>query len=321
MTLRLSVVGCQRELTTDNRQLNTEHRSSHRMAAIGYYLALPFLYGISLLPFPLLYVASEILNFWVFTVIGYRRDVILTNLRYSFPEKSEKEIRVIAREFRRWFCDLVVETLKTLTASPEAIRKRVSIEGFDVLREYARKGQSVILVLGHHGNWELAGARYSLEKDIPQLYVIYHPLENERFDALVKHMRTRHGTKLYTMQETSRAMLRDRHLLTATAFIADQTPAPERAHWMEFMHQDTPVFLGTETLARKLGHPVIYISVDRKKRGYYNMKAELLVADPVLTSQGEITERHTRRLEEDIRKKPETWLWTHRRWKHRRPNE
>jgi KDO2-lipid IV(A) lauroyltransferase len=289
------------------------------MAAIGYYIALPFIYAIAWLPFPLLYLLSDLLYLLVFRVIGYRREVVLTNLRNSFPGKSEAEIKAIADGFYRWFCDLVLETLKTLTMSPRSVRERVTFEGAEILRAYAERGQSVILVLGHYGNWELAGARYSQEKDIPQLYVIYHPLENPYFDRLLYRMRTRHGTKLYTMRETSRSMIRDRHLLTATAFIADQTPSPERAYWTTFLGQDTPVFLGTGTLARKLGHPIVYISITRPRRGHYHMTAEPLVEDPTTMTEGEITEVHTKRLEQDIRNYPDLWLWTHRRWKHKRP--
>jgi len=290
------------------------------MGTLGYYIALPFIYGISLLPFPLLYVVSDFFYLVIYRILGYRKQVVLTNLRNSFPEKSEAEVRAIAARFYQWFCDLTLETLKTLTVKPEAVRKRVTFEGIDILRGYARQNRSIILVLGHYGNWELAGARYSQEKDIPQLYVIYHPLANPHFDRLMHRMRTRHGTKLYKMREASKDMLRDKDQLTATAFIADQTPSPSRAYWTTFLGQDTPVFMGTETLARKLDKPVVYICITRPKRGYYQMKMETLVADPKATRIGEITEVHTRRLEADIKKSPELWLWTHRRWKHRRPS-
>jgi KDO2-lipid IV(A) lauroyltransferase len=289
------------------------------MGTIAYYLALPFIYAISYLPFPLLYSFSDLCYVLVYHVLGYRRRVVLTNLRNSFPEKSEAEVRTIAARFYRWFCDLTLETLKTLTITPGAVRRRVTFEGIGILREYAKQDRSIILVLGHFGNWELAGARYSQEKDIPPLYVIYHPLANPHFDRLITHARTRHGTRLYKMREASKDMLRDKDLLTATAFIADQTPAPERAYWMTFLNQDTPVFLGTETLSRKLDQPVVYISITRPKRGHYHMRAETLVPEPTKTRPGEITELHTRRLERDIRQHPELWLWTHRRWKHKRP--
>lgn len=289
------------------------------MGALGYYLALPFIYGISWLPFPLLYMVSDALYWLIFRLIGYRRNVVMTNLRNSFPEKSETELRAIADRFFRWFCDLTLETLKTLTISPEVVKRRVEFRNIQLLRDFAAEGRSVILVLGHYGNWELAGARYSAEAGIPPLYVIYHPLANRQFDRLMYHMRTRHGTRLYKMRETSKDMIRDKDQLTATAFIADQTPSPERAYWMTFLNQDTPVFLGTESLSKKLDKPIVYIRITRPRRGHYVMEMELLVAEPKTTREGEITEIHTRRLEQDIRLHPELWLWTHRRWKHRRP--
>ena len=289
------------------------------MGTLGYYIAIPFIYGIALLPFPVLYLLSDVLFFFIYRVFGYRKGVVVSNLRKSFPEKSDAEIKRITYDFYHWFCDLIVETLKTLTISPAKVRERVSFEGTELLRTYANRKQSIIVVLGHFGNWELAGARYSAEEGIPPLYVIYHPLHNKGFDRLMYHMRTRHGTKLYTMRETSKAMLRDRPLLTATAFIADQTPSPDRAFWTSFLGQDTPVFFGTEALARKLGYPIVYISITRPRRGYYRMVAETLVVDPLGMPEGAITEAHTQRLERDIRIHPDLWLWTHRRWKHKRP--
>lgn len=289
------------------------------MGTIGYYIALPFIYGIALLPFPLLYLLSDLLYVILFRVLGYRKNVVLTNLRNSFPEKSEQEIQAIAKKFYIWFCDLTLETIKTLTISRSALLERVELEGAEILRGYAENGQSIIIVLGHFGNWELAGARYSAEPGVPPLIVIYHPLKNRRFDRLMMRMRTRHGTGLYTMQETSKAMIRDKEELTATAFIADQTPAPERAYWTTFLNQETPVFQGTELLSKKLGKPVVYISIIRPRRGHYRMVVETLVESPENTRFGEITEIHTKRLERDIRNYPDLWLWTHRRWKHRKP--
>ena len=288
------------------------------MGAIGYYLALPFIYGIALLPFPLLYLFSDVLYVLLYRIIGYRTAVVRENLRNSFPEKSAAELKRIERTFYRWFCDLVLETVKTLVISPAQVNARVSVSGEEVLKKYFAQGQCIILVMGHWGNWELGGARFS-QLGLHQLYVIYHPLQNRWFDGLVHHMRTRLGNKLYAMNDTMKGMLRDRGQLTATAFIADQTPPPERAFWTNFMHQDTPVFLGTEKIAAKLGYPVIYVGMERTRRGYYTMRFEELVAEPSKTVDAEITLRHTRRLEEDIRRLPAFWLWSHRRWKHRRP--
>ncbi len=146
--------------------------------------------------------------------------------------------------------------------------------------------------------------------------MIYHPLQNKYFDGLVYRMRTRLGNGLYAMKDSLRGIINDREKLTATAFIADQTPSPKGAHWMQFLNQDTPVFVGTGKISKKMKYPVIYIGIHRTKRGYYEMKAERLIPNPAERQDTEIIEAFTKRLEEDIVKTPE--IWPHRRWKHKR---
>ena len=294
------------------------------MGALVYYLFLPLVYLISLLPFRILYALSDLFYLIIFRLIGYRKEVVLTNLKNAFPLKSEAEIQKICREYYRYFCDLILETIKTLTIGPKALEKHVRFEEKSVLEDYFQKGRSLILVLGHFGSWELAGARYSLDartkNNLHQLFVIYHPLKNLHFNRLLYHMRTRHGTGLYKGKQAFGDMKKDREKLTVTAFIADQTPSrPHNVYWTEFLNQDTPIYWGTEIAAKRFNYPVVYFSIKRIKRGQYEMWAELLVANPLETKEGEITEIHTRRLEKDIIAQPEIWLWTHRRWKHKRP--
>src|SRR5690349_6946818 len=145
------------------------------MSGIGYFLSLPVLYGIALLPFPLLYVLSDGLYLVLYKVIRYRTAVVRENLRKSFPEKNEVDRREIERRFYRWFCDLVLESLKTLTITPEQVKERVTVSGEEVLKKHFDRSQSVVLVMGHWGNWELGGARFS-QLGLHQLYGIYHPL-------------------------------------------------------------------------------------------------------------------------------------------------
>jgi len=171
--------------------------------------------------------------------------------------------------------------------------------------------------MGHYGNWEWAGNSFSLQCK-QQLYVIYHPLSNKYFDKLMYDLRTRFGTKLYAMKDTMREMIRNKNEVNATAFIADQTPSPDSAYWTTFMNQDTPVFWGTEKIAQKLNYPIVYITIKKIKRGYYEVDSELLINEPKNTSLGEISELHTRKLESDIITQPSIWLWSHRRWKHKK---
>jgi KDO2-lipid IV(A) lauroyltransferase len=290
------------------------------LQALVYYISLPFIYLLSLLPFPILYLFSDLVFFLLYRVIGYRKEVVLQNLRNSFPQKTEQELLAIRKAFFRYLCDLFIETFKTLTISPDTMRKhaRLTEDAKKLFAELNEKKQSAILVMGHLGNWEWGGNCFSLEQ-MQQLYVIYHPLQNKYFNGLMYRMRTRFGARLIPMKNTFKEMLGNRSGVNVTAFIADQTPQPDNAYWTTFLNQDTPVFWGTEVISRKLKLPIVYVHIRRVRRGYYDLHAELLVADPAATKEGEISELHTRRLERDIVAEPETWLWSHRRWKHKRP--
>jgi len=286
----------------------------------SYYFLYGLLYCISLLPFALLYGLSDGVRFLLVRVIGYRKNVVLQNLRNAFPDKTPGEIDAIAHHFYKYLCDLFLEMFKTLSISRKSMLRhcKMTPEALALYKGLEAEGRSVILVMGHYGNWEWAGNTFSLLCGQP-LYVIYHPLTNPAFDRLMYKMRTRFGTGLIEMNNTFKAMVRMRDSVTLTAFIADQTPQPNRAYWTRFLNQDTPVFQGVETIARKLNYPIVYASVQRLKRGKYCIHAELLVDQPAAMPEGAITEMHTRRLEQDIIAHPETWLWSHRRWKHKNP--
>jgi len=296
-------------------------KKENRLQAIVFYLTLPFLYLISILPFRLLYGLSDFLFLILYHLLGYRRKVVFNNLKNSFPEKSDRELQMISRKFYKHLCDMFLETFKTLTITPKEMLRRCSVhpEAKKLLDGFAEKGQSVVLVMGHHGNWEWGGNSFSLVCR-QQLFVIYHPLQNTYFNRLIIKMRTRFGTKLIAMNDTFRDMVKNKELVTATAFIADQTPAPENAYWTNFLQQDTPVFWGTERISKKMGFPVVYVHISKLRRGYYELSAEMLVAEPKTTPEGFVTETFTRKLEQLILEQPETWLWSHKRWKHRRVN-
>ncbi len=290
------------------------------MTTVLFYLSLPFLYLVSWLPKKPLYLLSDLLFILLYRVFGYRKSMVTRNLVNAFPDKTPEEIDKIREKFFRYLCDLSLEVIKTLSISPKGTREYFTIKDSDLapIARFFREKQSIVLVLGHMGNWELTGAMFC-QLGLHQLYVIYHPLANRHFDELFTKMRTRSGIKLYPMKGAFKSMLKNRDQLTATAFIADQTPRPDNAHWMTFLNQDTPVFRGTENISKTLDYPVIYVSVIREKRGLYRLHTELLAEHPKQFAENEITEMHTRRLERDIIEQPETWLWSHRRWKHKRP--
>jgi KDO2-lipid IV(A) lauroyltransferase len=290
------------------------------MGKIIYFIfILPLLFIISILPFFIIYAISDLMYLLIYKFIGYRKHVVRQNLKNAFPEKSESDLKLIEKKYYHFLCDVILETIQTISISERKMLKRCYMNDHSkkIFEEFNQQQKSCVIVLGHFGNWEWGGNTFSLTCK-QQLYVLYHPLSNVQFDGLMKQLRTRFGAKLYAMKDAMREMIKNKNETTATAFIADQTPAPETAYWMSFLNQDTPVFLGTEKIAKKLNFPVVYVSLLRKKRGYYEFNAEVICANPQATIEGEITELHTKRLEQDIDMQPETWLWSHRRWKHKR---
>ena len=289
------------------------------MGAFSFYLTYPFIYLIASLPFRGLYLASDVL-FHLLWLSGYRKKVVFDNLKNSFPDKSIDEIKVMRKQFYRYLCDLILETLKTLKMTEEEARERCVFHRQDWLDALHDQKRSIIIVMGHYGNWEWGGPSFTLNTAF-QLMVIYRPLSNPHFEKMMSGMRTKFGTRITPVSQTLRDMVATRNIVTATAFIADQTAFPETAYWTTFLNQDTPVFTGTEKLAIKFNYPVVYMNIRRERRGYYSVTPELLFDTPKSTAPGEISEAFTRRLEQEILKDPIVWLWSHRRWKYKRKSE
>jgi KDO2-lipid IV(A) lauroyltransferase len=282
-----------------------------------YYLIFSApIFGLMLLPLPVLYLLSDFLRLIVFKVFGYRKKVVYENLRNSFPDKDEKWIDDIAWKFYQNLFDVILETLKMLTISKSTLAKRVVLNGPDLINEYKDAKKSFILVGGHSGNWEWAGQHmHNLGFSIG---VLYHPLSSKWFDWLMYYQRTRFGVQPIPMNLTLKAMLAAKNDFYCYAFIADQTPSNENCHWMQFLNQDTPVFMGPEKISKKFNYPIVFSDLYRVGRGRYELNYKLVSDKPKLEEDFSITEMHTKFLEEQIRKQPEAWLWSHRRWKHKR---
>jgi KDO2-lipid IV(A) lauroyltransferase len=287
------------------------------MQALFFYAVYPFIYLLALLPFRAMYLLSDLL-FHILKMTGYRRDVVIRNLKNAFPEKDDETIALICNDYYRYLCDLILETLKTLRMSEKQTLKRCVFHRQEWLDKLYEEKKSIMIVMGHYGNWEWAGPSFTLNTNY-QLVVIYRPLSNQYFEKMMTRMRTRFGTQITPVDKTLRDIIANKDRVTATAFIADQTATAKNAYWTTFLNQDTAVFTGPDKLARKFNYPVVYMKVDRVKRGFYEITPELLFATPADTDENEIIEFFTKRLEQDIIKNPVTWLWSHKRWKHKKP--
>lgn len=286
------------------------------MKAFLFYLFLPFLYLVSKLPLPILYGFSNFLYLLIYKVLGYRKKVVLTNLQNAFPQKSAQEIQKISDQYYHYLCDLLVEVWKGATMSKEDFAKRCTVDSPIVNAIHANE-KSAIFIMGHYGNWEWAAPVCAVKTDYP-LNIIYKPMSNPYFEKMFQKIRSKFGNIVTPMDQILRSMLKNKEVLTAYAFVSDQTPSPQKAHWMNFLNQDTAVFTGVEKIAQKLNLPVVYINIQRTKRGYYHIQPEVLFENPKETKDGEIMEAFMKRLEKDIEQNPQYWLWSHKRWKHKR---
>jgi KDO2-lipid IV(A) lauroyltransferase len=286
------------------------------MDAIIFYLALPFLYVLSILPMWVLYLVSDLLYPVTYYLIRYRKKIVLENLRNSFPEKSEGEIRALARKFYRHFNDVIMEILKMSTISTKRLEKRLRFSNPEILRDYYQQGKSVLVVAAHLNNWEWS---LGLSRSTPhQPIVIYKPLHNKYFDRFFRTTRERHGSILIPMRDTYRHILADQRegKLALYGFVSDQSTVwEETQYWTTFLNQLTPVHLGVEKIALKTGFPVVFINIRKIRRGHYEIDTIRLFDTVTGLAKYAITEKHVRTLESLIRKNPEQWLWTHRRWK------
>jgi Kdo2-lipid IVA lauroyltransferase/acyltransferase len=278
-------------------------------------LGIGFLYLLSLLPFWMLYLISDFFFVIIYYIIGYRRKVVQENLANSFPEKSAKERRDIERNFFRYLCDLMIETVKMITISHKSVAKRLSSPNKEVLDNYFAQGKSVIGAVGHYCNWEMANLGLSFYFDTT-LLVVYKPLSNKTFDDFFVKMRSKFGSVLVAMKNTTRAMVRHKDETTFALLVADQTPVKHEAvYFTGFLNQPTAFFLGIEKLAKLTDQVVVFCDVRRIKRGYYEYTFIPVTEKPKETAEYEITNGYIKYLEEMIRRDPQYWLWSHRRWK------
>ncbi len=250
-------------------------------------------------------------------MLGYRVSLVKTNLSNSFPAKSTKEINDILDEFYRNFFDIIIETIKLISISKKGIRAHMQKGDVRILEKYYAENQSVVLAIGHFGNWELSAIAYMIE-EFPNVKGIYKPVTNQFFDELMIKIRTRFGGGVYAMEDTMNKIRENMGNLTAIGLLADQNPSSHNAYWHKLMGRETPVFTSIEMIAKRFNFPVVYWKIDRLGRGKYQYSAELMYDKPQETAKFEITHKYIELIERDIKENPANWLWTHNRWKRKR---
>jgi len=280
-----------------------------------YYLVYGLLYLLSLLPMWLLYGLSDVLAFLLYAVIRYRRGVVLSNLAIAFPGWSDAERLRTAKRFYRNFTDNFIETIKLLSAGPRFLQKRFTLDNPELLDYYYDQGRKLQMHLGHCFNWEIGNVAMPPHTRYAFL-VAYMPVENKIFERLFKHLRSRTGSVLLPATRMNKAIIPYRHQQYMLVLVADQSPSGvENAYWLNFFNRPTAFIRGPERGARIADIPAVFVRFYKPRRGYYRAELITIAEHPRELPEGELTRRFGRLLEDAIRKQPDSWLWSHKRFK------
>lgn len=285
-----------------------------------YHIVYALWYVVSILPMWWHYFWSDVFYLIIYHVVRYRRKVVSKNLSDSFPDKSKSELKDIEQKFYHYFCDTLVESIKFMSISKKEMHRRMVFEEYEQVIDSCKRGKSCAIYLGHYGNWEwISSLPLWIDPSIGKCAQLYHPLENPAMDKLMGHIRQRMGGVNIPVNQSVRHFVKYRSegVPVIVGFIADQVPHWRNIHyWTPFLnHPKTPIFTGSERLARQFDMDAYFMHVTRPKRGNWNVRFVPMAKNCKQTQEFELTEMYTRMLEQNILEAPQYWLWTHNRWK------
>lgn len=288
------------------------------MQLLIYIIVFPILWFLSILPTRILYMFSTFIFFWIYYVFGYRKKVVNDNLNLCFPEKSKKEIKSIEKKFFQHLCDMLVETIKSISISEAEMKRRFKFTNIEEVLEVEKANKSIMIMCAHYASWEWI---FILQRYLSyDGYAIYKRIENKYFDRLVRRIRARYNTYLITNKETIFKIreLKSQGKIATYGFLSDQSPKVTSArHWKEFMGIKVPVYTGAEKLAKEMDMSVMFFQTKKVKRGYYETTFKTVTLNPREYDDYQITDMFITYLEDIIKEAPEFYLWTHKRWKHK----
>ena len=289
------------------------------MQFLLYILIYPILWCISILPFRLLYIVSDVVYLITYYIIGYRKKTVRENLALAMPNLSDKERLIIEKKSFQHMCDVFLEMIKTITISKIEMDKHYIFKNLDVYSDLEKKGKSIALLCAHYASYEWAVSLNS--KASFEGYAIYKKINNRYFDKLVRNIRSKFKATLITTKETIPVISNNykNNKLGLYGLVSDQSPKfGSFYHWNKFMGIEVPIHTGGEMLAKKYDMNVIFLRTKKVKRGYYEATFEVLSENVKDVPNYEITDKFLKLVEQQIHEQPEFYLWSHKRWKHKR---
>lgn len=287
------------------------------MSLLIYILVYPIIWFISILPFRLLYLVSDFLYFLLFYVVGYRKKVVLNNLKLAFPYKPEEELLTIRKKFYHHFVDVFMEMIKTFTISKTELDKHYKYTNIELVKELKKDGKSVILISAHYANWEwIVGMNAFINYNA---YAAYTRVSNKYFNNKIIKTREKFGVKLKPSSKIIPIILENyqKNIQSIYGLLSDQSPqVRNNTYWSEFLGIKVPVHNGGEMLAKKYNMNIVFLDTKKVKRGYYETTLSIITDDASKHSEFELTELYLRKVENQIKRQPEYYFWTHKRFKH-----
>lgn len=290
------------------------------MTNVLAHLITALLFPLGCLPLRLLQALSTYLIYYPLRLIGYRKGVIYINLARSFPEWKYPQIRATAKEFYRFLAQTFLEFFYLYAHKPETLNRHCALEGMEALIPYAEK--SKIVVMGHYGNWEwlkvmsCKAFREALAPHGNHVAVVYKAPENKLAHRIAVRMRRNRPMQLVESTTLPKFMFTHRREAWTYFLIADQSPLPGARHSLPFLHQETLMMNGPETLARQFSLPVFYFGFCRRSDGSQPYgRFRIISPNGRVEDDGAVTARFAECLEADIQAAPAYWLWSHKRWK------
>ena len=275
-----------------------------------------FIFLIGIIPFFLIYPFADLMYFLFFYVFKYRKSVIYNNLSASFPDMDKQQLDELFRLSYKNLTDILVEGIKGFTITRNQIKKRHKIINPEIVEPYFKQGKSIIALPTHYGNWEWGALSPGLFIKDFNIVGFYKKFSNPYVDRFMRKNRSRTGTSLVSIYETAKTFENLKDTPTAYIMAADQSPSnPRRSYWVDFLGRNTAFLHGPENYAKEYDIPLVFVDIQRVKRGYYELTLSILADNPKELPKGEITKRYANMLESQINKNPANWLWSHKRWK------
>ena len=285
------------------------------------HIGIFFLKGVAKLPFIFIYFLSDIFYIVVFYIVGYRKKVVHSNLKNAFPEKSNDDINRISKKYYHHLCDLFLESIKMHDMKKRDYEKRMVMNNMHLLAPYFEKGKSVVVLTMHYNNWEWSNSFPLHVKH--KILGVYKPLHNRQFDKFINDSRRNMGAEMIPNSQTFRRII-NAEKKNEPVFIwlaGDQTPPPSQKFWFRFLNQEAVFYPGPAYISKRYNYPVFFQKIEKIGRGKYQTSLELLFENPAEVSEVEIMKMYIHKMENMIMENPEYYLWSHKRWKHQRPDD